>query len=142
MLILAVLVGLFCVYNIFWFASVQYKYKDYLEAVPEEYGKHIQFDEENNLSYNVKTPDYLGFTGNLGISNNEDMVLLIWPSLFGNKFKYGVRIQDDTGTYEIYINENLGSVTGNPEDKVIVEKYNNDIKKLYEKAKEKFKKIS
>lgn len=107
--------------------------------MPEEYGKHIQFDEENNLSYNVKTPDYLGFTGNLGISNNEDMVLLIWPSLFGNKFKYGVRIQDDTGTYEIYINENLGSVTGNPEDKVIVEKYNNDIKNYMKRQRKNLK---
>ncbi len=94
------------------------------------------------MSYNVKTPDYLQFTGNLGIADNEGIVLLIWPSLFGNKFKYGVRIQDGTGGYEIYINEKLESITGNSGDEVLVEKYHNEIKKLYDKAKEKFKKVS
>lgn len=140
--IFVLLVGLFCAYNIFWFASTRYKYKDYLEAVPESYGAHIQYDEKDHLTYNVKMPDYLQFTGNLGVSDEKGVSLLIWPSLFGNKFTYGVRIQDDSDVYEIYINQKLESITGNQEDKVIVEKYNSDIKELYDKAKRKFKKVS
>ena len=138
---LVILAVMFCVYNIFQFISVQYRYRTYYEAVPKEHGAHILFDEKDQLTYNVKTPDYLHFTGNLGVSDKKGLSLIIWPSLFENKFTYGIIIRDKTEAYEIYINDKLESVTGNPGDKEIVEKYNKDIKNLYEKAKEKFKKI-
>lgn len=141
-LLFAVFVGLFCIYNVFWFISVQYKYKDYLEAVPKEQGVHVQFDEKDNVTYNVKKPDYLSFTGNLGITDKKGMSLIIWPPILKSDFAYGVRIQNDTGTYEIYINKKLESITDNPEDKLIIKKYHNDIKELFEKAEKKFKKVS
>lgn len=141
-LVLLILAGAFCVYNVIWFMSVQYRYKTYYEAVPEEHGVRILFDEKDKLTYNVKTPDYLHFTGNLGVSNKKGMSLIIWPSLFKNEFAYGVIISDKTEVYEIYINNEFESITDNPGDKKIVEKYKKEIKNLYEKAEEKFKKIS
>ena len=138
-LLFVLFAGLFCMYNVFWFISVQYKYKDYLEAVPEEMGVHVQFDERDNVTYNVKKPDYLSFTGNLGISDKEGLSLIIWPSLLKSDFAYGVRIQNDTRTHEIYINEKLEAITDYSEDRLIIEKYHNDIEKLFEKAEKKFK---
>ena len=138
-LLFVLFAGLFCMYNVFWFISVQYKYKDYLEDVPEEMGVHVQFDERDNVTYNVKKPDYLSFTGNLGISDKEGLSLIIWPSLLKSDFAYGVRIQNDTGTHEIYINEKLEAITDYSEDRLIIEKYHNDIEKLFEKAEKKFK---
>lgn len=137
-IIFLIIIILFGLYNLFWFVSTRYTYRDYVKAVPKESGAHIQFDEKKQLTYNVKTPDYLYFTGNLGVSNKEGMVLLIWPSLFGKDFEYGLRIENKSEVHEIYIDENLKPVSHEPMQEKIIEDNYEEVKRLYDSAQEKF----
>ncbi len=138
LLTLAVPAALFLAYNLFWAASVWYTYKDYWTAVPKQHGRHYAFDEQNQVTYNVKTPNYLSFTGNLGITDGNKAVLLIWPSLYNRSFTYGISIQDETGAYEIYINEDLEAVTGYEEEQEVIQRNHAEIERLVQLAQEKF----
>lgn len=111
-------------------------YGAYIEKVPKnEFGVHVKFDETQNITYNVKLPDYLHLTGNLGVSNKSGTVLLIWPSFLSGEFTYGIRVQDDTGVYEIYVDENMNPISGDEKQKEVIEKNWEKIDKLYTNAK-------
>lgn len=127
---------LFGLYNLFWYLGVMHTYGAYIEKVPKNaHGVYVKFDESQNITYNVKLPDYLHLTGNLGVSNKSGTVLLIWPSFFSEKFTYGIRVQDDTGAYEIYVDENMNPINGDKNQKEVIKKNWEEINKLYTNAK-------
>ena len=54
----------------------------------------------------IKYPDFLSTTGNLAIKPADDSdldSLLIWPNA-GSGFEYGVILNDNGSTYQVYIN--------------------------------------
>lgn len=65
---------------------------------------------ETDYTYTVGCPDIGSFVGNYALSNNEDVVLLIWPNLFmWGTHTYGVRIfnEDENCKWGFYVNEKL-----------------------------------
>lgn len=132
-----ILIIIFGLYNLFWWLSVMHTYKPYVKAVPKnKYGVYVKYDEKEEITYNVKLPDYLHFTGNLGVSDQNNIVIIIWPSIFNQSFQYGVRVQDDTEAYEIYVDENLEPVSGDELEKEMINRNYKEIKKLYDSAME------
>lgn len=85
--------------------------------------------------YNVKYSDYLTFTGNLAVAaDNNEVSLLIWPSLFNGENRYGVRIATDDDTYEIMVDKNIKAKES--ESNHIIDKYKEEIQVLFQKADE------
>jgi hypothetical protein len=137
-ILLLISISIFALFNISWFLITSIKYQPYIEVIPKnEYGFY-GFTDEEGYNYNVKKPDYLSYTGNLGITDkNNEFALIIWPKMFG-KYKYGLRIQKDNEAYEIYVNENLEPILqeDNESIKSLIEKYKPEISKLFTTAKE------
>ena len=82
---LAVILALFGLYNLIWYTVVWNKYGKLTEGMKElYYHRTYVIDELDGYTYNVKIPDYLSFTGNLGIqkSQDSDCALIIWPGIF------------------------------------------------------------
>jgi hypothetical protein len=134
--VILVVIGLFIVWNIAWYATISIKYAPFTDAVPKnEYEAHIL--EKDGYSFNVKKPDYLKLTGNLGVSKLESMdALIIWPLLFGG-YEYGIRLQDNGEIYEIYVDEKMNPIDEN--DTVVkeqIEKNREKIEAMIAKAKE------
>lgn len=92
--------------NISWFLITSIKYKKFIDAVPkDEHGVYALY--KDGYSYGVKKPNYLQYTGNLSIVNNETGYnLIIWPLLLG-EYEYGLIIVDNEMGYEIYVDENM-----------------------------------
>ena len=83
--VLLVVVGLFVLYNLVWLFLVWNRYHGFTEGMRELYSYQTYvIDEKDGYTYNVKIPDYLSFTGNLGIQPYEggDCALIIWPGIF------------------------------------------------------------
>lgn len=131
--IIAAIVLSFGAYNIFWYFSIISKYKDYSENMDELIAYKSYFlNPHDGYLYNVKYPDYLTFTGNLGISDEKNnLALIIWPSLYGEN-EYGVRIITDEETYEIMVDKNMKAA--NSSFNSIIDEYKEEIEKLFEKA--------
>lgn len=130
---------LFGIWNLIWYVTVQNRYEPFLKAVPEgQSGVHAT--QEGSFMYNVKTPDYLTFTGNLGISDfDRGLSLIIWPLMNGD-YKYGVRIIGKDGlTHELMMDENKQLIDSTNETVVRIVEENKDLINLvYSKANEKF----
>lgn len=134
-----VILFLFCTLNIFWYVAVYCRYSDYTDKVPKnEYGIYGMTDSEG-YNYNVKKPRYLSFkTGNLGVSTNDGIGLIIWPKIF-DEYKYGVIITVDEILYQIYITEELEVVDNdNGFYKKILFDNREIIEILFEKANDKW----
>ncbi|MGE6313515.1 hypothetical protein ACQKD6_24230 [Bacillus cereus] len=134
--IILILIILFGLWNLIWFVTVTIKYQKFIDAVPEnKYGVHNK--EESGYVFNVKTPDYLRFTGNLGVSKVESLDgLIIWPLLFGG-YEYGVRLQKGDQVFEIYVDENMNPIY--KDDEVAVEqikKNQEEVQAMISKASE------
>ncbi|AEV67192.1 hypothetical protein [Acetivibrio clariflavus] len=132
-------ISFFALINITWFSITYIKYKPYVDVIPKNsYGFHV-FTDENGYNYNVKKPNYLSLTGNLGVTNKtNEFALIIWPKIFG-KYIYGVRIQQEEVVYSIYVDENLKPIySGNEEIKNIINKYKPELEILYNNAKKKW----
>lgn len=136
-IILIVICLLFVLYNIIWYFAIQSKYSEYSKNMDEFIpNRSYVLDGEDGYLYNVKNPDYLSFTGNLGISNNNNEVsLIIWPSFFGEA-KYGIKIDTIDDSYEIIIDREMKAEVS--EDDKIIEKYKEEIERLFQKADERW----
>lgn len=129
---LIILVGLialllFGLWNVTWLVMTNNRYSDFLKAVPKsEFGNHIL--KKDTYVYNVKRPDYLSFTGNLGINNPEKgTALIIWPKITGG-YEYGIRIQAQGKAYEFYLNEQLEPINqSNQQTLKLVQKFKPEI---------------
>ena len=108
-IIVGIIILLFVFYNLFWYAVVWNKYSGFIDNMKELYWHRTYvIDDFEGYTYNVKIPDYLSYTGNLGIhaSQNSDCALLIWPGIF-KETEYGVFIEDGDGrSYAIELTEN------------------------------------
>ena len=104
--ILIFIIFIFVTLNISWFSITSIKYKRFTDVVPKnEHGVYALY--KDGYSYSVKKPDYLHYTGNLSIVNNESGYnLILWPLLSG-KYEYGLIIVDNEMGYEIYVDENM-----------------------------------
>ena len=81
---LFILVG-FIVLNSNCFIITTDKYNKFVEAVPKnEHGLRFIVKEDGYM-YSVKKPDYLHYTGNLAVANNEKGELLIILASSGHK---------------------------------------------------------
>lgn len=103
--ILSVLLLLFAVYNLFWVAVVGSVYRDFLPGTKEVYPlRTYAIDDLDGYTFNVKLPDYLSFTGNLGVQPKEggQCALIIWPGIF-RETRYGVFLPVGDGFYGVYV---------------------------------------
>ena len=129
------IVGLALAYSLLWFANSKYVYAPYTKEVPKhESGLYVLHDEKTNYTFNVKSPGFSSFTGNLGVSNNEGSGLIIWPGFFGKNYEYGVRIKDGASTYQIKLDKD-GKLIDTDENLKKVYKENKElIDELFESA--------
>ncbi|MCP3795520.1 MULTISPECIES: hypothetical protein [unclassified Paenibacillus] len=134
MIIGLIIVLLFGVWNAVWFILTNNRYDDFLKAVPKsKFGNHII--KKDGYVYNVKRPDYLSFTGNLGINNPEAReTLIIWPLIDGS-YEFGVRLQKDGIIYELSLDEQMQPVDQNDKQtNILIQELKPEITALYEKA--------
>lgn len=67
---LLVIISIILLYNISWFLITTIKYHPYVKVVPKNaYGYNGL--TKDGYCYNVKKPDYLSFTGNLGVASQK-----------------------------------------------------------------------
>lgn len=125
--------GIFLLYNIFWIAWRYLKYKEYISGFSEfsRYSSYV-LNPNDGFLYNVKEPDYLSYTGNLGIStDNNRVALIIWPKVF-NGYNIGTQIIVDDITYCIMLSPEL--TAKDPYYQNIVDDNINTILELQKKA--------
>ncbi|MDR0489411.1 MAG: hypothetical protein LBG99_08495 [Propionibacteriaceae bacterium] len=130
-----VLLG-FGVYNCIWYNVVQHKYDPYTVDMRELYpGTHV-LDGDNGYNYNVKFPDYLSYTGNLGVQTyNGVFALIIWPGI-GKETTYGVRLPAEEGTevWGIMLDYQHRALTSDPAELALVDQYQAQIDDLFKMA--------
>ncbi|MGY0373955.1 hypothetical protein [Clostridium sp. JNZ J1-5] len=137
--ILIFIILIFVILNISWFSIISIKYTKFLKAVPKNRGG-IHGVLKDGYAYNVKKPDYLHYTGNLGISNTKTgELLIIWPKIFGG-YKYGFRLKEGKSVYELYVDENINPIDKDNKDFVKkVKEHKAGIDELFSKANEMWK---
>jgi hypothetical protein len=143
LIVFVVILFLFCVVNVFWYAFRDVEYSRYTEnmeesacssfIVPDYIGK-----DDDGFTYSVAYPTYLGFTGNMAVSfpsaddeNPYTDSLIIWPLLKGG-YEYGAILYIDNVQYQIYVDKNGNAI--NEEDDSIVSECSQSISTLLEKA--------
>lgn len=136
--ILSVFLLLFTVYNLFWMTVVGAVYRDFLPGTKEVYPlRTYAIDDLDGYTFNVKIPDYLSFTGNLGVQPKEggQCALIIWPGIF-RKTRYGVFLPvGGGGFYGVYVTENGEALPDAPERiRRLVEENREAIDELFARA--------
>ena len=136
--ITAVLLALFAAYNLFWVAVVGSVYRDFLPGTREVYPmRTYAIDDLDGYTFNVKLPDYLSFTGNLGVQPKEggQCALIIWPGIF-RETRYGAFLPVGEGSfYGVYLTEDGKALPDAPERiRRLVEENREDIDELFTRA--------
>lgn len=123
------------VYSLLWFANSKYVYSAYTKEVPKhESGLYVLYDKKTNYIYNVKTPAFPSFKGNLGVSDNEGSGLIIWPGFFGKNYVYGAAIKDGDSTYQIKLDKDMNLIDTDENLKEIYSKNKELIDNMFESA--------
>lgn len=130
-----IIILLFGAWNLTWYIQTQNRYAPFLEAIPENQSGTHSIRKADDYVYNVKAPDYLSYTGNLGVSNlDKGEALIIWPLMSGD-YTYGFRLTSKGQTYEIYVDKNMEPVDKNNEEtNQLVQQFKPQLDALYEKA--------
>lgn len=136
--ILSIFLLLFAAYNLFWMAVVGSVYRDFLPGTREIYPlRTYAIDDLDGYTFNVKLPDYLSFTGNLGVQPKEGgkCALIIWPGIF-RETRYGVFLPvDGGGFYGVYLTEDGKALPDAPERvRALVEANREAIDELFARA--------
>ncbi|HAK42009.1 MAG TPA: hypothetical protein DCM59_03915 [Clostridium sp.] len=135
--ILIFIILVFVVLNISWFSITSIKYNKFVKDLPK-FGPGLSYSTlKDGYNYNVKKPNYLSYTGNLGVSNSEKgEFLIIWPLIFGG-YKYNISIQRDGIVYSFYVDENMNPLDKDDTNSASnIEKHKADIDALLSKANE------
>lgn len=66
MIIISTCIVLFALYNLSWLYLTRTKYNQFSNDMQEIMANRTYVKQEDGYLYNVKYPDYLSFTGNLG----------------------------------------------------------------------------
>lgn len=133
--VIKVILLLFVAYNIVWYLFSYSKYSKYEKDFKEiaDSGVKIYVDEEE-YQYSVKKPGYLSWVGNLAITdNNLENSVIIWLDSFGSDITSGIMIVDKNN--EVMQIEMKDKTTAlDKRNQKIVDSYNDEISKLYDKA--------
>ncbi|MEG0778769.1 MAG: hypothetical protein RSG55_07980 [Oscillospiraceae bacterium] len=138
LIIIGSVILLFGICNLVWYLIVFDKYNDYIVGMEEIYpNRTYVIDNRDGYTYNVKIPDYLTFTGNLGIqpSGGGGFALIIWPGIF-KETTYGVFISTDNGRSQaVMLTKDRMPVSDEPKQiKQLVEENRGKIDELFDKA--------
>lgn len=99
-------------------------------------GGHII--KKDGYVYDVIKLDYLSFTSNFNVADEEDkLVLIIWPQITGG-FEYGLLISDNYDErHSIYVDEK-GQVLDQTDLNAVqvVEEFSDEVENLFVKANE------
>lgn len=137
LVVIKVILLLFVAYNIVWYFFSYKKYSKYEQNFKEiaDSGVKIYVDDEE-YQYSVKKPGYLMWDGNLAITdNNLENSVIIWLDSFGSDITSGVMIMDENN--EVMQIEMKDKTTAlDKRDQKIVDSYNDEISKLYDKARD------
>ncbi|MCI8645390.1 MAG: hypothetical protein HFE76_01050 [Firmicutes bacterium] len=109
--VLTILVGLFVVYNAFWFCTTHWKCRQYVNPIE---GMHKEFpgiytkygDPQEPYHYTVGFPGYLHYTGSLSINDSNGLVLIIWPKVFSKTMNFGLRLETKEDIFELPTDRN------------------------------------
>lgn len=152
--ILIILAG----YNLVWFIIKYSPYHNYCASMPsnKNEGNNSYSYKDDNFTYTVKMPAYLGFGGgflnvasnepakiilnedtdNTSVEKNVSINLFAWPK-FRKETQYGVMIIEGQMMTQLYINEHLDYIsfdyetsTEIAEHEQILTRYNQQISKL------------
>lgn len=153
--VLSCLLALVALINIVWFIWVQSTYNNFINNMQkdEEFSiivpSYYMTDDEG-FDYNVKYPDYLGLTGNLGVSlpwvdydNPWTDSLIIWPSITG-ECTFGVVLYEEDEDnnvieHQIYVDKNGNALDKQYDD--IISRHGENINTLLNKAKNQWSNI-
>lgn len=144
--VITLVLSVFVLFNIFWYAWRDMKYDSYINEMEENElsswivprYKHV---DEEGYDYSVKYPDYLSFTGNMSVglpsldNNPFTDFLVIWPKVFGG-YEYGASLTVDGVNYQIMINEDGSAVDSQYNEIAAMSKETIDL--LLHKANEKW----
>lgn len=137
LVVIKVILLLFVAYNIVWYFFSYKKNSKYEQNFKEiaDSGVKIYVDDEE-YQYSVKKPGYLMWDGNLAITdNNLENSVIIWLDSFGSDITSGVMIMDENN--EVMQIEMKDKTTAlDKRDQKIVDSYNDEISKLYDKARD------
>lgn len=133
-----VVLVLFGIYNIAWFAIVGSAYRDFLPGMKEVYPLQTYVIEDlDGYTYNVKIPDYLSFIGNLGVqpSCGGQAALIIWPGILGDT-QYGVMLPTGDGRIrKVYLSQDGEALPSASQDtKALVSENRDTIDELFKRA--------
>ena len=145
---LSILLGFFLIWNIVWSVNfyTYYKFSSGYMKSPVSYIK-----SGKDYTYTVACPGYLSFTGNLALTNNDNLSIIIWPALLmlGSP-EYGVGISDEMSdsTYRFYVDKDLKYLHNDEmeysdsEEKtiqILLKKYQIDLQKMLRLAHDEWK---
>ncbi|WNY24028.1 hypothetical protein MmiHf6_13530 [Methanimicrococcus hongohii] len=102
--VIGIVLILFVVFNAVWLMN----YKSYDRFERDDYTRPFGSSyvlSKDGFHYNIKYPDYLQFSGNLGITNEADTLsMIIWPQAFkSNEYEVGIIIYDAGSEYSFYL---------------------------------------
>ena len=140
LVVIKLILLLFVAYNIVWYLFSYCKYNKYEEDFKEfaDSGKKIYVDDEE-YQYSVKKPDYLSWVGNLAITDkNMENSVIIWLDSIGSGMTSGVMILDENSE-EIQIEMKDTRTALDKRNQKFVDSYNDEITKLYDKARDVWK---
>lgn len=145
--IVAVVIGIFAVLNLFWFGWRQIRYSAFTDGMEQTELSMLLVPryaakDRDGFDYSVKWPEYLSFTGNFAVGfpgTSEDPFtdgLIIWPKIFGG-YEYGVILKDPndpSNGYMFYITPDGQAIDAEYQD--IAVQCQTTIKELLERANE------
>lgn len=146
-IVLGIMLIGFCVYNIIWFQTVYKPFIPFCEAVgKDEDGDY--YCVKDDISFYVKTPDYLRNTGNLAIGTavieeGKDVInMIIWRKKDGS-YKVGISIEkyeiDGEGNissefFRFELDEQMKLLKNDSENQKVLDEYSQKIERYYELA--------
>lgn len=146
-IILSIVLICFCVYNVIWFEKVYKPFIPFCDAVgKDEDGDY--YCVKDDISYYVKTPDYLRNTGNLAvgtafIEEGKDILnMIIWRNSDGT-YRIGISIEEyeinsdgqvQNMSIKFEIDEDMKLIVENEEEQKVLDEYSDEIKHYYELA--------
>lgn len=140
LVVIKLILLLFVAYNIVWYLFSYSKYRKYEKDFKEfaDSGKKIYVDDEE-YQYSVKKPDYLSWVGNLAITDkNMENSVIIWLDSVGSGMTLGVILMDENNA-EMQIEMKDTKTALDKRNQKIVDSYNDEISKLYDKARDVWK---
>ena len=114
---IALVITVFVIWNVIWFSFVEENYTPYLNITVDPLVPDLSASYKNGYSFSVNKPSYLSFEGNLGVSDENFNLLLVFPK-YNSEPVYSI-ILDDSYTGSPIIIDSSGNLKDDltyPED--------------------------